>query len=173
VVEAARDSGITTFVQTTAGIDPGQGAANREVKAIIEALVREAFPQAFIIRPVWFIESLNLTSFNLAHRTFKFVTGPNQPHAWVSCDARGGTVHRAPGGECQRINHAGELHKKGSLDILDEPTTELHMSDIVYQLQIINRLVDRGPEGGRKGGRVLFEGHQLPDHPLPLLKEQT
>lgn len=85
------------------------------------------------------------------------------------------------GGECQRIKLASELHKKGSIYVLDEPTTGLHMSDIGHLLAIINRLVDAGntmiiiehnisviknadwiidmgPEGGHKGGRVIFEG---------------
>ena len=85
------------------------------------------------------------------------------------------------GGECQRIKLASELHKKGSIYVMDEPTTGLHMSDIDHLLAIMNRLVDTGntviviehntsvikhadwiidmgPEGGSKGGRVLFEG---------------
>ncbi|HEY0016957.1 MAG TPA: excinuclease ABC subunit UvrA [Longimicrobium sp.] len=85
------------------------------------------------------------------------------------------------GGECQRIKLASELHKKGSIYVLDEPTTGLHMSDITHLLAIMNRLVDGGnsviviehnldvirnadwiidlgPEGGNKGGRVVFEG---------------
>jgi excinuclease UvrABC ATPase subunit len=85
------------------------------------------------------------------------------------------------GGECQRIKLASELHKKGSVYVMDEPTTGLHMSDIGHLLDIMNRLVDTGntviviehnldviknadwiidmgPEGGNKGGRVLFEG---------------
>ncbi len=85
------------------------------------------------------------------------------------------------GGECQRIKLASELHKKGSIYVMDEPTTGLHMSDIGHLLAIINRLVDTGntviiiehnisiiknadwiidmgPEGGHKGGQVLFEG---------------
>jgi len=85
------------------------------------------------------------------------------------------------GGECQRIKLASELHKKGSIYVMDEPTTGLHMSDISHFLTIINRLVDTGntviviehnldviknadwiidmgPEGGNKGGRVVFEG---------------
>ncbi len=64
---------------------------------------------------------------------------------------------------------------------MDEPTTGLHMSDIGHLLAIMNRLVDAGntviviehnldiiknadwiidmgPEGGNKGGRVMFEG---------------
>ena len=85
------------------------------------------------------------------------------------------------GGECQRIKLASELHKKGSVYVMDEPTTGLHMSDIGHLLALINRLVDAGntviviehnlamiknadwiidmgPEGGNKGGRVMFEG---------------
>ena len=85
------------------------------------------------------------------------------------------------GGECQRIKLASELHKKGSIYVMDEPTTGLHMSDISHLLAILNRLVDTGntviviehnldviknadwiidmgPEGGNKGGRVMFEG---------------
>ena len=85
------------------------------------------------------------------------------------------------GGECQRIKLASELHKKGSIYVLDEPTTGLHMSDLSRLLEIMNRLVDAGntviviehntrviknadwvidmgPEGGTKGGKVMFEG---------------
>jgi excinuclease UvrABC ATPase subunit len=85
------------------------------------------------------------------------------------------------GGECQRIKLASELHKKGSVYVMDEPTTGLHMSDITHLLAIMNRLVesgntviviehnldvirnadwiiDMGPEGGNKGGKVIFEG---------------
>ena len=79
------------------------------------------------------------------------------------------------GGECQRIKLASELHKNGSIYVMDEPTTGLHMSDIAHLLAIIDRLVDGGntviviehnldvirnadwiidlgPEGGNKGG---------------------
>ncbi len=85
------------------------------------------------------------------------------------------------GGECQRIKLASELHKKGSVYVMDEPSTGLHMSDISHLLEVINRLVDTGntviviehnlhviknadwiidmgPEGGSKGGTILFEG---------------
>ena len=85
------------------------------------------------------------------------------------------------GGECQRLKLASELHKKGSVYVMDEPTTGLHMSDISHLLAIIKRMVDAGntviviehnlaiiknadwiidmgPEGGNKGGRVVFEG---------------
>jgi excinuclease UvrABC ATPase subunit len=85
------------------------------------------------------------------------------------------------GGECQRIKLASELHKKGSVYVMDEPTTGLHMSDIGRLLEIMNRLVDggntviviehnldvirnadwiidMGPEGGSKGGTIVFQG---------------
>jgi excinuclease UvrABC ATPase subunit len=85
------------------------------------------------------------------------------------------------GGEGQRIKLASELHKKGSIYVMDEPTTGLHMSDISHLLAILNRLVDTGntviviehnldiiknadwiidlgPEGGNKGGKVMFAG---------------
>ncbi|GIP14743.1 excinuclease ABC subunit A [Paenibacillus montaniterrae] len=85
------------------------------------------------------------------------------------------------GGECQRIKLASELHKQGSIYVMDEPTTGLHMSDIGHLLAIMNRLVDAGntviviehnidvisqadwiidmgPDGGSRGGQVVFEG---------------
>lgn len=85
------------------------------------------------------------------------------------------------GGECQRIKLASELHKKGSIYVLDEPTTGLHRSDVGHLLGIMNRLVDvgnsviviehnldvisqadwiidMGPEGGSQGGQIVFEG---------------
>ncbi|MEC0210102.1 ATP-binding cassette domain-containing protein [Paenibacillus ehimensis] len=85
------------------------------------------------------------------------------------------------GGECQRLKLAGELHKKGRIYVMDEPTTGLHMSDVKHLLAILERLVDggstviviehnpdvikqadwiidMGPEGGHKGGQVVFAG---------------
>lgn len=85
------------------------------------------------------------------------------------------------GGECQRIKLASELHKKGNIYVMDEPTTGLHMADIDKLMSIIKNLVgndntvvviehnldvmkhadwiiDLGPEGGSKGGEILFEG---------------
>jgi excinuclease UvrABC ATPase subunit len=85
------------------------------------------------------------------------------------------------GGECQRIKLAGNLHKKGSVYVLDEPTTGLHMSDMIHLLQMINHLVDcgnsviviehnldviknadwvidMGPDGGKNGGEIVFAG---------------
>ena len=84
------------------------------------------------------------------------------------------------GGECQRIKLASES-ATASVYVMDEPTTGLHMSDIAHLLEIIDRIVnsgntviviehnldiirsadwiiDLGPEGGSKGGEVVFEG---------------
>ena len=88
------------------------------------------------------------------------------------------------GGESQRIKLASELAKRDTgktVYILDEPTTGLHFEDIRVLLGILNRLVERGntviiiehnldvlksadyiieigPEGGKDGGALLFEG---------------
>ncbi|MEV6088227.1 excinuclease ABC subunit UvrA [Streptomyces parvulus] len=92
------------------------------------------------------------------------------------------------GGECQRLKLAADLHRVGSVYVMDEPTTGLHMSDVHRLLGIVERLVDQGntviviehnldvvrsadwiidlgPEGGSGGGRILFEGS-----PADLLK---
>lgn len=88
------------------------------------------------------------------------------------------------GGEAQRVKLAYELHSKitsKTLYILDEPTTGLHVDDIKRLMNVINRIadnkatvliiehnldvikladyiIDMGPEGGNKGGTVLFSG---------------
>jgi excinuclease ABC subunit A len=88
------------------------------------------------------------------------------------------------GGEAQRIKLAKELAKRSTgrtLYILDEPTTGLHFDDINKLLEVLNQLVeggntviviehnldviktadylvDLGPEGGEKGGRLLVAG---------------
>ncbi len=85
------------------------------------------------------------------------------------------------GGECQRIKLAEQLHKNGNIYVLDEPTTGLHRSDTLHLLEVLNRLVDEGntviviehntdimrnadwiidlgPEGGNRGGQVVFAG---------------
>ncbi|HEY5560379.1 MAG TPA: ATP-binding cassette domain-containing protein [Clostridiaceae bacterium] len=93
----------------------------------------------------------------------------------------GQTLDTLSGGECQRLKLANELHKNGSVYVLDEPSTGLHMSDIEKFIGIIENIVDNGntviiiehnmdiircgdwiidlgPEGGIRGGNVIFEG---------------
>jgi excinuclease ABC subunit A len=88
------------------------------------------------------------------------------------------------GGEAQRIKLAAELSKRdtgNTFYILDEPTTGLHFEDVRVLLEVLNRLVDKGntvlviehnldiirsadhiidlgPEGGKRGGKILDEG---------------
>ncbi len=85
------------------------------------------------------------------------------------------------GGECQRIKLSSELRKESSIYVMDEPTTGLHKADTAHLLEILNKLVDGGntviviehnmdvvrnadwvidlgPEGGGKGGQVMFAG---------------
>lgn len=93
----------------------------------------------------------------------------------------GQSLSSLSGGESQRLKIATVLKKTGRLYVMDEPTTGLHMNDIENFFSIIDRLVnsgntviiiehnpdiirradwmiDLGPEGGSKGGYLLFEG---------------
>ncbi|MFD5157347.1 ATP-binding cassette domain-containing protein [Streptomyces hawaiiensis] len=85
------------------------------------------------------------------------------------------------GGERQRIKLATRLHRTGAVYVLDEPTTGLHMADVESLIALLDRLVDSGntvvvvehnldviaradwvidlgPDGGRDGGEIIFEG---------------
>ena len=88
------------------------------------------------------------------------------------------------GGEAQRVKLASELQSKISpttLYIMDEPTTGLHVDDIKKLMAVIGKIadqkatvliiehnldviklsdyiIDMGPEGGDKGGQVVFAG---------------
>jgi excinuclease ABC subunit A len=89
------------------------------------------------------------------------------------------------GGEAQRVKLAAELSKRATgktIYILDEPTTGLHFVDIEKLIVVLRTLVDNGntviviehnldfimeadwlidigPEGGEKGGQVMYEGN--------------
>jgi excinuclease ABC subunit A len=108
------------------------------------------------------------------------------------------------GGEAQRVKLATELSKKDTgktFYILDEPTTGLHFEDIRILMDVLNKLVERGntvliiehnmdvikladhiidmgPEGGDKGGKIIAEGtpEQLAkdkkSHTAKFLKEE-
>jgi excinuclease UvrABC ATPase subunit len=67
------------------------------------------------------------------------------------------------GGERPRLKLAAELGKKGSIYVLDEPTSSLHMNDVDTLIGLFDRLVDSGstvigPGAGHEGGTVQFEG---------------
>jgi excinuclease ABC A subunit len=85
------------------------------------------------------------------------------------------------GGECQRVKLSSELHNTGNVYVLDEPTTGLHESDtkriinildelasngntvivIEHNLEVMTQsdwIIDIGPNGGDKGGEVMFSG---------------
>ncbi len=98
------------------------------------------------------------------------------------------------GGEAQRVKLASELCKQSTgrtFYILDEPTTGLHFADVDKLLSVLQRLVDKGntvlviehnmdiiknsdyiidlgPDGGDKGGTVVFAGS-----PEELIKHKT
>ncbi len=130
------------------------------------------------------VDVLNMTVHQaLAFLKMKEVQAKLQAMSDVGLDylTLGQPLSTLSGGECQRIKLASELHKQGSIYVMDEPTTGLHLSDIGRLLTIMNRLVDggntviviehhldvirnadwiidMGPEGGNKGGMVIFEG---------------
>jgi excinuclease UvrABC ATPase subunit len=85
------------------------------------------------------------------------------------------------GGERQRLKLATSMGEKGSVYVLDEPTTGLHLADVAQLLGLFDRLVDSGrsvivishhqavmahadwiidlgPGAGQEGGRIVFEG---------------
>ncbi len=93
----------------------------------------------------------------------------------------GQSLSSLSGGESQRLKIATELKHEGNIYIMDEPTTGLHMSDIENFYRIVKSLVkngntvliiehnldiikyadwiiDMGPEGGKNGGKLIFQG---------------
>ncbi|MEU3599044.1 excinuclease ABC subunit UvrA [Streptomyces sp. NPDC006798] len=94
------------------------------------------------------------------------------------------------GGERQRLKLATQLHRTGSVYVLDEPTSGLHMADVDTLIGLLDQLVDAGnsvicvehdmdvvkqadwvidlgPDGGKHGGELVFEGTPagLLEHP--------
>ncbi|MFI0804304.1 excinuclease ABC, A subunit [Amycolatopsis lurida] len=103
----------------------------------------------------------------------------------------GQSLSTLSGGERQRLKLANELHREGSVFVLDEPTTGLHLSDvdtlmgilgtlveknntvivIEHNLDVIRQadwIIDLGPEGGTAGGEIVFTGK-----PADLVKHGT
>ncbi|MFE6729536.1 ATP-binding cassette domain-containing protein [Streptomyces californicus] len=85
------------------------------------------------------------------------------------------------GGERQRIKLATQLHRTSGVYVLDEPTTGLHLADtgtlvdlldrlvdagntvicVEHNLEVVKRadwVIDLGPDGGRRGGELVFAG---------------
>ncbi|MDR2436783.1 MAG: excinuclease ABC subunit UvrA [Endomicrobium sp.] len=101
------------------------------------------------------------------------------------------------GGEVQRIKLASELSKRATgrtIYILDEPTTGLHFADVEKLLEVLQRLsyagntvlviehnldviktadwiIDLGPEGGERGGKIIAEG--MPEEIMKNTKSFT
>ncbi len=102
------------------------------------------------------------------------------------------------GGESQRVKLASFLSKENkqqsTLFIFDEPTTGLHFHDIKKLLEAFNALIargnsvliiehnldviksadwiiDLGPEGGKDGGNIVFEG--IPEDLIKIKKSYT
>lgn len=93
----------------------------------------------------------------------------------------GQSLDTLSGGECQRLKLANEMHKDSLVYVMDEPSTGLHMADIENFIGIVEKIVDNGntviiiehnieiirsadwiidlgPEGGSKGGEIIFQG---------------
>ena len=100
------------------------------------------------------------------------------------------------GGERQRVKLAKDLDKRGSIYVLDEPTTGLHASDIWKIMALLDSLVDRGntviviehnldvmkqadyiidvgPDGGTAGGEIVFTGttQEMAEHAHTITAE--
>lgn len=129
-----------------------------EILALTASEALELFADAKIIKQLKVMERVGLSYLTLG-----------QPLSTLS------------GGERQRIKLAKNLGKKGSIIIMDEPTTGLHLSDIKKLMKLFDMIVSRGntliviehnldvikqadwiidigPDGGKNGGEVVFQG---------------
>lgn len=144
------------------------GASIVDVLKMTAARATELFDDPALLRKLRTLDDVGLTYLTLG-----------QPLSTLS------------GGERQRIKLATRLHGTGSVYVLDEPTTGLHMADTGTLVELLDRLVDSGnsvicvehnldvlkradwvidlgPEGGRNGGELVFEGT-----PTALLAHRT
>lgn len=135
-----------------------QGKNIEQVMALTVSQALEFFTQAKILAPLKTLEEVGLGYLTLGQSTSTL-----------------------SGGEVQRLGLASELYKEGNIYVLDEPSTGLHHEDVVHLLALLRRLVaqgntvvvvehrmemivgadwviDMGPEGGDRGGEILFEG---------------
>ena len=93
----------------------------------------------------------------------------------------GQTTSSLSGGEIQRLKLASHLKKEGQIYLLDEPSLGLHMKDNSKLLDLFQKfanngnsvliiehnmdfiaasdwIIELGPEGGKRGGYIIFEG---------------
>lgn len=91
------------------------------------------------------------------------------------------SMNTLSGGELQRVKLASQLNKQGVVYLLDEPMDGLHVHDVQKLLKLFHQLVEEGntllivehhlevlksadylielgPEGGAKGGQILYAG---------------
>lgn len=166
VTELAFMDPIVTGCEVCSGMRYNQEAlaCTYKEKNIVELLnltvsqAIEVFEDAKIVRHLRVMEQVGLSYLTLG-----------QPLSTLS------------GGERQRIKLAKKLNKKGSIIVMDEPTTGLHISDIQNLLKLFDIIVSRGntliviehnldvikqadwiidvgPDGGKNGGEIVFAG---------------